>query len=153
MHDTCIVDNVWWCITLYSSGVQTCYTSALHSLSNVCKSKYIWDRNTRDALCCHSNLPSKNMADFSAEFARQKKRKCLAALVISELLDESEDNLRRRGKTRAWIRRRSKKGHFNNIAKELNWISSISCSTCDAFWTVCKMFWSCLYGHKVLRMR
>ena len=59
------------------------------------------------------------MANFSAEFARQKKRKCLAALVISELLDESEDNLRCRGKTRAWIRRRSEKGHFNNIVKEL----------------------------------
>ena len=40
MHYTCIVDNVRRCITLYSSGVQTCYTSALHSLSNVCKSKY-----------------------------------------------------------------------------------------------------------------
>ena len=79
--------------------------------------KVLWDRNIHDAVCCHSNLPSKNMADFSAEFARQKKRKCLAALVISELLDESEDNLR--GKTRAWIRRRSEKEHFNNIVKEL----------------------------------
>ena len=81
--------------------------------------KVLWDRDTHDAVSCHSNLPSKNMADFSAEFARQKKRKCLAALVISELLGESEDNLRRRGKTRAWIRRRSEKGHFNNIVKEL----------------------------------
>ena len=59
------------------------------------QAKVLWDRNTHDAVCCHSNLPSK----FSAEFARQKKRKCLAALAISELLDESEDNLRRRGKT------------------------------------------------------
>ena len=81
--------------------------------------KVLWDRNTHDAVCCHSNLPSKNMADFSAEFARQKKRKCLAALAISELLDESEDNLRRRGKAKAWIRRRSEKGHFSNIVKEL----------------------------------
>ena len=39
--------------------------------------------------------------------------------MITELLDESEDNLRRRGKTRAWIRRRSEKGHFNNIVREL----------------------------------
>ena len=39
--------------------------------------------------------------------------------MITELLDESEDNLRRRGKTRAWIRQRSEKGHFNNIVREL----------------------------------
>ena len=60
--------------------------------------KVLWDRNTHDAVCCHSNLPSKNMADFSAEFARQKKRKCLAALVISELLDDNEDNLTKKRK-------------------------------------------------------
>ena len=61
------------------------------------------------------------MADFSAEFIRLKKRKCLAALLISEVLDESNNSKskRCRGKTRAWIRRRSEKGHFNNIVREL----------------------------------
>ena len=59
------------------------------------------------------------MADVSAEFIRLKKRKCSAALLISKVLDESNDNKRCRGKTRAWIRRRSEKGHFNNIAREL----------------------------------
>ena len=59
------------------------------------------------------------MADFSVEFIRLKKRKCLAALLISEVPDESNGSKRCRRKTRAWIRRRSEKGHFNNIVREL----------------------------------
>ena len=68
---------------------------------------------------CLVNVHSQNMADFSAEFIRLKKRKCLAALLTSEVLDESNDSKRCRGKTRAWIRRRSEKGHLNNIVREL----------------------------------
>ena len=47
------------------------------------------------------NVHSQNMADFSAQFIRLKKGKCLAALLISEVLDESNDSKRCRGKTRA----------------------------------------------------
>ena len=38
------------------------------------------------------NVHSQNMADFSAEFIRLKKRKCLVALLVSEVLDESNDS-------------------------------------------------------------
>ena len=34
----------------------------------------------------------------------------LAALLVSELIDEDKRAKKRRGKTRAWIRRRSSKG-------------------------------------------
>ena len=49
-----------------------------------------------------------------------RTRKCLAALLVSELIDEDKmsKKKKRRGKTRAWIRRRSSKGCFNNIVKE-----------------------------------
>ena len=46
-------------------------------------------------------------------------RKCLAALLVSEPIDEDKKSQKRRGKTRAWIRRRSSKGCYNNIVKEL----------------------------------
>ena len=48
-----------------------------------------------------------------------RTRKCLAALLVSELIDEDKKAKKRRGKTRAWIRRRSSKGCYNNIGKEL----------------------------------
>ena len=60
------------------------------------------------------------MAEFSAAIiAHQKKRKCLAAFVINELLNDGKNTRKPRGKTRAWIRRRSEKGSFNNIVQEL----------------------------------
>ena len=43
----------------------------------------------------------------------------LAAPLVSELIDEDKRAKKRRGKTRAWIRRRSSKGCYNNIGKEL----------------------------------
>ena len=48
-----------------------------------------------------------------------RTRKCLAALLVRELIDEDKKAKKRRGKTRAWIRRRSSKGCYNNIVKEL----------------------------------
>ena len=48
-----------------------------------------------------------------------RTRKCLAALLVSELIDEDKMSKKRRGKTRAWIRRRSSIGCYNNIVKEL----------------------------------
>ena len=43
----------------------------------------------------------------------------LAALLVNELIDEDKRAKKPRGKTRAWIRRRSSKGYYNNIGKEL----------------------------------
>ena len=48
-----------------------------------------------------------------------RTRKCLAALLVSELIDEDKKAKKRHGKTRAWIRRRSSKGCYNNMVKEL----------------------------------
>ena len=59
------------------------------------------------------------MADYLVFLKQLKKRKCLAALIHSEVLDDSGDQKARRGKTRQWIRRRNEKGHFENIVKEL----------------------------------
>ena len=49
----------------------------------------------------------------------RKKRKFVATAVLIELMDEDEEPRRKRGKTRAWIRRRDEKGFFNNIVREL----------------------------------
>ena len=43
----------------------------------------------------------------------------LAALLVSELIDEDRKAKKRCGKTRAWIWRRSSKGCYNYIRKEL----------------------------------
>ena len=48
-----------------------------------------------------------------------RTRKCLAALLVSEVIDEDKKSKKRRVKTRAWIRRRSCKGCYNYIVKEL----------------------------------
>ena len=51
-----------------------------------------------------------------------RTRKCLAALLVRELIDEDKKAKKRGGKTRAWTRRkmrRSSKGCYNNIVKEL----------------------------------
>ena len=49
-----------------------------------------------------------------------RTRKCWAALLVSELIDQDKKaKKKRRGETRAWIRRRSSKGCYNNIVKEL----------------------------------
>ena len=59
------------------------------------------------------------MADYLASLKQLKKRKCLAALILSEVLDDSGNQKAPHGKTRQWIRRRNEKGHFENIVKEL----------------------------------
>ena len=59
------------------------------------------------------------MADYLVCLKQLKNRKCLAALILSEVLDDSGDQKSRRGKTRQWIRRRNEKGYFENIVKEL----------------------------------
>ena len=59
------------------------------------------------------------MADYLVFLKQLKKRKCLAALILSEILDNSGDQKARRGKTRQWIRRHNEKGHFENIVREL----------------------------------
>ena len=48
-----------------------------------------------------------------------RTRKCLAALLVSELIDGDKKAKKRRGKTRAWTRRRSSKVCYNSIVKVL----------------------------------
>ena len=48
-----------------------------------------------------------------------KKREFVVTEVLIELMDEDEGPRRKRGKTRAWIRRRNEKVFFNNIVREL----------------------------------
>ena len=46
-------------------------------------------------------------------------KRCLAALALLEMLEEEDDRVTKRGKTRHWIKRRGEKGYFNNIVREL----------------------------------
>ena len=46
-------------------------------------------------------------------------KRCLAALAPLEMLEEEDDRVTKRGKTRYWIKRRGEKGYFNNIVREL----------------------------------
>ena len=46
-------------------------------------------------------------------------KRCLAALVLLEMLEEEENRFTIRGKTRHWIKRRGVKGYFNNIVREI----------------------------------
>ena len=56
----------------------------------------------------------------SEVYSSLRTRKCLVALPVSELIDEyKKAKKKRRGKTKAWTRRRSSKGCYNNIVKEL----------------------------------
>ena len=49
-----------------------------------------------------------------------RTRKCLAALLVSEPIDEGKKAKKKGlGKSRAWTRRRNSKGCYNNIVKEL----------------------------------
>ena len=59
------------------------------------------------------------MAQF---FEKQMKRKAIAALTIAHLAEEEEEENEqhwKRGKTREWVKRRTEKGYFNNIVREL----------------------------------
>ena len=54
------------------------------------------------------------------EYRRWKTRKCIAIAALLEEFDETKTlTCIRRGKTRSWIKRRSEKGYFNNIVREL----------------------------------
>ena len=50
---------------------------------------------------------------------RSTVKRCLAALALLEVLEEEDDRVTKRGKTRNWIKRRGEKGYFNNIVTEL----------------------------------
>ena len=50
---------------------------------------------------------------------RSTVKRCLAALAPLEMLEEEDDRVTKRGKTRYWIKRRGEKGYFNNIVREL----------------------------------
>ena len=53
-------------------------------------------------------------------YARARKRKAVAALVILNILEEGEERGWKRGKTREWIKGREEKGYFNNIIQEFS---------------------------------
>ena len=44
-----------------------------------------------------------------------EKTKFVATAVLIELMDEDEEPRRKRGKTRAWIRRRDEKGFLTTL--------------------------------------
>ena len=50
---------------------------------------------------------------------RSTVRRCLAAIALLEMLEEEDDRVPKRGKTRQWIKRREEKGYFTNIVREL----------------------------------
>ena len=58
-----------------------------------------------------------NMAE--CEIQQVKLRRCVAAAMLVELLEDDKKREGKRGKTRSWIRRRGQKGYFNNIVQEL----------------------------------
>ena len=46
-------------------------------------------------------------------------KRYLAALALIEMLDEEDNTVTKRGKTRHWIKRRGEKGYINNIVTKL----------------------------------
>ena len=47
---------------------------------------------------------------------RSTVKRCLATLALLEMLQEEDDRVTKRGKTRHWIKRRGEEEYFNNIA-------------------------------------
>ena len=58
---------------------------------------------------------------FAQNMARDRStvKRCLAAIALLEMLEEEDDRVPKRGKTRQWIKRREEKGYFTNIVREL----------------------------------
>ena len=50
---------------------------------------------------------------------RSTVKRCLAAIALLEMLEEENDRVPKRGKTRRWIKRREEKGYFANIVRKL----------------------------------
>ena len=50
---------------------------------------------------------------------RSTVKGCLAALALFEMLEEEDNIVTKRGKTRHWIKRRGQKGYIDNIVREL----------------------------------
>ena len=65
----------------------------------------------------HCSTPIFNMAE--CEIQQGKLRRCVAAAMLVELLEDDKKREGKLGKTRSWIRRRGHKGYFNNIVQEL----------------------------------
>ena len=59
---------------------------------------------------------------------RSTVKRGLAAVALLEMLEEEDDRVPKRGKTRHWIKQREEKGYFTNI-HGLSSSSSISLST------------------------
>ena len=80
-----------------------------HVLSNIVKHPNAKSCGPQNYPDYHNNF---NMAESA-----MVQRKCLAAVILIDILEEDEK--KGRGKTRSWIRRRKEKGYFNNIVREL----------------------------------
>ena len=98
----------WMMLDDVGSGVQTEPNIVQHCCRKHWSRQRFWD------------ILPKLLCTFSLEAmaAQVKERQCLAAMALLELLEDEETRIKR-GKTRAWIRRREEKGYFTNIVREL----------------------------------
>ena len=49
----------------------------------------------------------------------EKQKKAIVCMIISEMIDDDDDYVNVRGRTREWVKKREEKGAFNNIVYEL----------------------------------
>ena len=71
-------------------------------------------QNPSKTTTCHIGLSTKwRVID------RSTVKRCLAALALLEMLEEEDNIVTKRGKTRHWIKRRGEKGYINNIVTKL----------------------------------
>ena len=49
----------------------------------------------------------------------EKQKEAIICMIISEILDDDDDYVNARGRTREWVKKREEKGVFNNIVYEL----------------------------------
>ena len=59
------------------------------------------------------------MCDFAGCDSKVQIKEEIAAIILFDLLEENGKRVKRRGKTRGWIRRREEKRYYNNIVREL----------------------------------
>ena len=95
--------------------------------SNIVESNIVGRGGQTNATCWIQHLGSRDLENkrapywFAQKMTRDQStvKRCLAALALLEMLEEEDDRVTKRGKTRYWIKRRGEKGYFNNIVREL----------------------------------
>ena len=80
-----------------------------------------WNRERSGYKIYPQSLDNKRAPYWFAKMAsdRQTVKRRLAAIALLEMLEEEDDRVTKRGKTRHWIKRREEKGYFTNIVREL----------------------------------